>query len=374
VLEHELLAFIKKSLLRDGATVDADSRLFEDGFIDSIRVLELIAFVERATARKVPDRLVRLSTFRSVRAIVATFGGSPAGEAQEQESERLHEYRAHHEHMTSPLPELKARNELVVLGDGRLALAGMTRDLFDFFDATFGRWAAESGAAPRDLPSRIPLATLARAGFTTAFPQLLVTADHEDALTPAACYHCYPERAGQTLRGDVITSVRAICHRRETDTAPLERQREFTMCEIVCFGSRQSVERWRQQLVERVGRFVSSLALDGAVEAANDPFFTAASDGRRLAQRAGALKLELRLSLDGGRSLAVASFNHHLDHFGSRFGISVADGTPAHSGCVAFGLERWVLAFLTQHGLEQATWPADVRGWLSSRRLDARSA
>jgi hypothetical protein len=28
---------------------------------------------------------------------------------------------------------------------------------------------------------------------------------------------------------------------------------------------------------------------------------------------------------------------------------------------VAFGLERWVLAFLAQHGIDEGAWPATVR-------------
>jgi hypothetical protein len=34
---------------------------------------------------------------------------------------------------------------------------------------------------------------------------------------------------------------------------------------------------------------------------------------------------------------------------------------PMQSVCVAFGLERWVHAFLAQHGLEPSQWPEVVR-------------
>jgi seryl-tRNA synthetase len=82
-------------------------------------------------------------------------------------------------------------------------------------------------------------------------------------------------------------------------------------------------------------------------------------------QRAGALKYELQLAVDAaGRTIAAASFNHHHDFFGTRFGISLADGSPAHSGCVAFGIERWVLAVLAQHGTSERAWPSAVRDWL----------
>ena len=67
-------------------------------------------------------------------------------------------------------------------------------------------------------------------------------------------------------------------------------------------------------------------------------------------QQAGAHKYELRLSVGAdGRDIAVASFNNHHEFFGRRFDIALAAGGPAHTGCVAFGLERWVLALLAQH-------------------------
>ena len=47
-----------------------------------------------------------------------------------------------------------------------------------------------------------------------------------------------------------------------------------------------------------------------------------------------------------GRSLAIASLNFHRNFFGERCGIRTADGEPAFTGCVAFGIERWLHALL----------------------------
>ena len=49
---------------------------------------------------------------------------------------------------------------------------------------------------------------------------------------------------------------------------------------------------------------------------------------------------------------AVASFNLHREHFGSVFGIRMADGGTASSSCVGFGLERITLALFRAHGLD----------------------
>jgi len=73
------------------------------------------------------------------------------------------------------------------------------------------------------------------------------------------------------------------------------------------------------------------------------------------------LKYELRLPSAEGRTVAAASFNHHQDHFGKAFSIRQQNGDAAHSGCVAFGWERWVIAFVAQHGLDEENWPLSVR-------------
>ena len=53
--------------------------------------------------------------------------------------------------------------------------------------------------------------------------------------------------------------------------------------------------------------------------------------------------------------VAVGSLNYHTDFFGRAFAIAVDGSGPMHSVCVAFGLERWVHAFLVQHGDQPAT-------------------
>ena len=58
---------------------------------------------------------------------------------------------------------------------------------------------------------------------------------------------------------------------------------------------------------------------------------------------------------------AVASFNLHETFFGRRFGITAADGGPAWSGCVAFGLERWLLAVVAQGQLDHVEALAGAR-------------
>jgi seryl-tRNA synthetase len=78
-------------------------------------------------------------------------------------------------------------------------------------------------------------------------------------------------------------------------------------------------------------------------------------------QRSQELKFELLVQIAGPEPTAVASFNYHQDHFAEKFGLTLADGTTAHTACLGFGQERITLALLRTHGLEPASWPAEVR-------------
>jgi seryl-tRNA synthetase len=55
------------------------------------------------------------------------------------------------------------------------------------------------------------------------------------------------------------------------------------------------------------------------------------------------------------------SFNYHREHFGTVWGIRDAAGQAAHTGCVAFGIDRLAVALFCVHGVEPARWPAQVR-------------
>lgn len=56
-----------------GTSVAADTRLFEGGLIDSIRILELIAYTEEAIGTVIPDVRVRMDNFSSVERIAEVF-------------------------------------------------------------------------------------------------------------------------------------------------------------------------------------------------------------------------------------------------------------------------------------------------------------
>jgi seryl-tRNA synthetase len=59
------------------------------------------------------------------------------------------------------------------------------------------------------------------------------------------------------------------------------------------------------------------------------------------------------------------SFNYHRDHFGRVWSLAGEDGTVAHTGCVAFGMDRLAIAMFASHGVRLKDWPKAVRTLLS---------
>lgn len=379
-LERRLLDYTRTKLVAAEVqtAVTADTRLFEERLIDSLRILELIAFLEAQLGRKVPDAQVVLANFRTIRVMAGVFSGdaSPAvvsrrrsrngGRISPRIGERIFEHSAGRtEYHPDAVAELVERGEIEVLEGGEIRFHESVLSLSWYFDNITREWARDLGATETESPEAIKVETLERAGFVEAFPQKLVMSSEPGrALSPAVCYHCYPRLEGRTLHADgSLTTSAGRCFREETDSDhPLERLRAFTMREIIVAGGAPAVSRLREQMIERVSQWVKALDLDGYIEPATDPFFTSDARGRMLAQQILPLKYELRLGVGGaGRTVAAASFNDHREHFGRAFDIRLAGGEVAHSGCVAFGWERWVLAFVCQHGPDAHSWPDIVR-------------
>jgi hypothetical protein len=142
----------------------------------------------------------------------------------------------------------------------------------------------------------------------------------------------------------------------------MERLWDFTIREIVFMGSREFVLASRRRFMDATFTLIEALQLQATCEVANDPFFCDdETAGKILSQRLLELKYELRLGIGDGKSIAAGSFNFHDTFFSERFDITRGDGELSRSGCIGFGLERLVYAFLCQHGTDSAGWPEFVR-------------
>jgi seryl-tRNA synthetase len=134
------------------------------------------------------------------------------------------------------------------------------------------------------------------------------------------------------------------------------------MREVIFVGSKEFVLESREVARQRMDSVLEQIGMAYRVESANDPFFIGEFRKQAAFQSAFQLKFEIRARLPYKEStLAVGSYNYHQDFFGRHLNISLPDGSPAHTGCVAFGLERIAFAFLAQYGTSPADWPKPVQ-------------
>ncbi len=182
-------------------------------------------------------------------------------------------------------------------------------------------------------------------------------------LSPAACYPVYPLVAS---RGDVpadglLFDVASDCFRREPSKM-LDRLQSFRMREYVCLGTPSQIDDFRRRWMTRAQGFAGQLGLSWRIDHASDPFFGRGGKLMAMSQVEQALKFELLIPIHSAEQpTACMSFNYHRDHFGTTWNLRTASGEAAHTGCVAFGIDRLALALFTTHGIELAKWPARVR-------------
>ena len=136
-----------------------------------------------------------------------------------------------------------------------------------------------------------------------------------------------------------VLTARGRCFRREAEFAPGRRQIEFEMREIVLCGSADWIEARSQEAPARVEAMAAAWGISGAWEVATDPFFLPVAQGKAHLQRLQETKKEFVTRTPS--PLALASINRHGEFCGERVRISLPNRRPAHTACIAFGLDRW---------------------------------
>ncbi|MEU2059750.1 hypothetical protein [Streptomyces sp. NPDC013455] len=252
---------------------------------------------------------------------------------------------------------------LATLGPAAVALR-------ETLDTVFSGWGVAGGADKMSFPPLLSTDDLAKFDYWTNFPHLGLVATgarperaedlskgpHEEigtdllaparfALPSATCYAVYLHLAGSRLETPARITAVGTCFRREDYYDGLRRLMGFSMREIVCVGDRESVLEHLSSYKDRLSTFAERLDLPLRFEPATDPFFQKDA-ARTLMQQLFPVKEELIY----GDGLAIGSANFHRNFFGERCDIQLADGSPAFTGCFAFGLERWLHALHDRFG------------------------
>jgi len=182
-------------------------------------------------------------------------------------------------------------------------------------------------------------------------------------LAPVACYPVYPLVAsrGTVPATGLVFDVACDCFRREPSKM-LDRLQSFRMREYVCIGTPVQVDDFRRRWMLRAQSFAGQLGLSWRIDAASDPFFGRGGKLMAMSQVEQSLKFELLVPVHSAEQpTACMSFNYHRDHFGATWNLKTDSGELAHTGCVAFGIDRLALALFATHGLDLPHWPLAVR-------------
>ena len=68
-----MLGWLNDEVAPDGTVIGADTQLFATRLLDSLRVLELIAFTEQEMGAVIPDSQIRMDNFQTVSRIASVF-------------------------------------------------------------------------------------------------------------------------------------------------------------------------------------------------------------------------------------------------------------------------------------------------------------
>ena len=249
--------------------------------------------------------------------------------------------------------------------NGAVLLRGPAVELFARWRHFLARRLASLADETVETPVFIDRQVLTRSKYVAHFPQQVVVARSYRAprsrpryLTPATCLHWYGRLEGGALAGDRRSAVVVgPCARAESGRTVFPyRLAAFHMAELVVLGSADVVDGEATAVEETLAESFRRLGIGGGFRPATDAFFLPSSRGARLMQQLKGLKREFTCPLDG-HDIGLASINRHEYFFARAFRIRLASGQPAHSFCVAFGLERLTAAGLLTWGSDPAQWP-----------------
>jgi seryl-tRNA synthetase len=257
--------------------------------------------------------------------------------------------------------------------NGSVCLTGHALQVYNEFIDIFDKIKLSFGSEILEIPQTIETQELQKIKYDEHFPQNFtvinnLTGESLDtqctgfSALPAACFHTYRYLENANLNSIELIGVLGKCFRNEEKNLISEfRLTNFTMSEIVIFGDYSEIIYTRQKIMELIFKLFRLLGLSGGIQLATDPFYNAKN--KQSYQLNNKIKYELIFEFNGGK-FSVASFNLHEKFFTSKYQIKY-NNNLAFSGCNAFGIERWVYAFLLTHGSEKTPFSFDIHKLLA---------
>lgn len=238
-------------------------------------------------------------------------------------------------------------------------------------DKFFEKVAEKYGAEYYHIPAMIDADVLKKCGYLSSFPHHLTLASYIDPkqydelaiegkmdasyvrnsnmyFTPSACLHFYPMLEGKKIDKKVITTRARVYRYEENRFDGNCRLWDFTVREIVFVGENKFVIESLKSFEEITIKLIEKIGLAGSIVRSHDYFYPSVQNNfKSRLQFSNSLKNELRVTINQ-KEVAIASFNTHGYHFSKPFNFDNSGTTV--SGCVGYGLERWIAA-LSEYGI-----------------------
>lgn len=283
--------------------------------------------------------------------------------------------------------------------DGCISLSELGIKLYQFFDQYFFSILKDTKVIIKQFPTLLNLDTIYSTKYMSTSPQYVIfcskvkesISEYEDlndkylkknvdtsldypqiTLSPSACFHLYQSIANQVLEENSMYTMIQNVFRNEGrfNWNELERLQDYHVREIVIIGDREFVLNERERLLQKSIKLLDDLKLNYSIEVASDPFIMPDMQKYANIQFANQIKYEMRLNISEQKTVACGSFNIHGKAFTGRFNFSVKDCMNTESGCIGFGIERLIIAFLKQNGTLVSKWPKIVREYIERGRLE----
>lgn len=294
------------------------------------------------------------------------------------------------------LEQLNNSDLIFKFSDGLISLKNEAISLLEFFDKKFKDIAMSINGQEVSYPTLLPIETLYKTGYLKTSPQYSIfcccpkenfseleklSSAYKDrseikeiltepkfTLSPAACFHTYEHLKDTELPRPQVFTFKQSVFRNEgrLNWDDFGRLRDYHVRETVFIGSEAFVNESREKMAEATIDFIKDIGLDARLSIAYDTFVMPKMQKFKKVQLQEESKYELEIFYNQGKSLAAASFNLHGNAFTMPFNISVQGLERTVTGCVGYGLERWVLAFLAQFGHNKDSWPECVKSDISN--------
>lgn len=281
-------------------------------------------------------------------------------------------------------------SELKFWGNGQVSFSQKGKILMDIFDDFFRDIAISLGAEEKLYPALIPVRKYSKTGYLKKTPQyaifcgcvkddltLIDSTDNavhhgtvhkiikepEFALSPSACFHTYIEYSGQELSNNTVITFKQNVFRNEgrLNYNEIGRLCDYHVREIVMIGSDEFTISCRDRIIEKVVEIMECWGIEGDISLASDSFVMPKMQVYRKIQRIDKSKYEMHMNVAEKKVISTASFNLHGKAFTDPFNIKVKGVDNTVTGCVGFGLQRWIIAFFCQYGFDEGNWPYSIR-------------